>query len=54
MSLARIIGAAIVLDLVVVGGDRVDILQQPPATQSFFHLLEATIPTCIAAFRKVS
>ena len=43
MSLARIVGAAIVLSLVVVGGDRVH-TQQPASSQPFqFHLLEATI-----------
>ena len=43
MSLARIVGAAIVLSLIVVGGDRVH-TQQPASSQPFqFHLLEATI-----------
>ena len=43
MSFARIVGAAIVLSLVAVGGDRVH-TQQPAAAQPFqFHLLEATI-----------
>ena len=43
MSLARIVGAAIVLSLVVVEGDRVH-TQQPASSQPFqFHLLEATI-----------
>src|SRR5688572_27636441 len=43
MSLARIVGGAIVLSLVVVGGDRVH-TQQSASSQTFqFHLLEATI-----------
>jgi Asp-tRNA(Asn)/Glu-tRNA(Gln) amidotransferase A subunit family amidase len=43
MSFARIIGAAIVLSLVVVGGDRVYTQQQASAQPFRFHLLEATI-----------
>jgi amidase len=43
MSFARIIGAAIVLSLVAVGGDRVYTQQQASAQPFRFHLLEATI-----------
>ena len=43
MSFARIIGTAIVLSLVVVGGDRVYTQQQASAQPFRFHLLEATI-----------
>jgi amidase len=43
MSFARIIGTAIVLSLVVVGGDRVHTQQQTSAQPFRFHLLEATI-----------
>lgn len=43
MYFARIIGAAIVLSLVVVGGDRVHTQQQASAQPVRFHLLEATI-----------
>src|SRR5262245_50090844 len=43
MSFARIIGTAIVLSLVVVGGDRVHTQQQGSAQPFRFHLLEATI-----------
>ena len=43
MSVARIIGTAIVLSLVVVGGDRVYTQQQASAQPFRFHLLEATI-----------
>ena len=43
MSFARIIGSAIVLSLVAVGGDRVYTQQQAPSQPFQFHLLEATI-----------
>jgi amidase len=43
MSIARIIGSAIVLSLVAVGGDRVYTQQQAPSQPFQFHLLEATI-----------
>jgi hypothetical protein len=54
MSFARIIGAAIVLSLVAVGGAAYTHSSRHPRSRSGFIFSRPPFPTCIAAFRKVS